>query len=190
MSTSKARPVLTTERLILRPFTAADAPWVERHAGDREVASTTLRIPHPYPPGEAERWIANHEENFARGLAVDFALTVAESGELVGSMGLRLDHEHAHAEIGYWMAVPYWGLGYGSEAARAVVAYGFDELGLHRIFASHMARNPASGRVLQNAGMRHEGCLRQHVRKWGRFEDSEQYGILRSEYEAAARESR
>lgn len=190
MSTASTRPTLTTERLILRPFTVDDASWVERYAGDREVASTTLRIPHPYPPGAAELWIATHEESFARGQTVDFAITLAGTGEAIGSIGLRIDAEHSHAEVGYWMAVPFWGQGYGSEAARALVRYGFEVLGLHRIFACHMARNPGSGRVLQNAGMRHEGCLRQHVQKWGQFEDSEYYGILRSEYEAAAPESR
>jgi ribosomal-protein-alanine N-acetyltransferase len=60
--------------------------------------------------------------------------------------------------------------------------YAFRDLGLNRVHASHLSRNPASGRVMQKLGMSHEGRLRQHVKKWGIFEDIEKYGILRSEY--------
>jgi RimJ/RimL family protein N-acetyltransferase len=80
------------------------------------------------------------------------------------------------------MGVPFWNHGYCSEAARALVTYGFEQMGLHRIYAFHFARNPASGRVMQKAGMTCEGTLRQHVKKWERYEDLVAYGILRSEY--------
>ena len=83
--------------------------------------------------------------------------------------------------MGYWMGVPYWNHGYCSEAARALVAHGFQQMGLHRIYAFHFVRNPASGRVMQKAGMTYEGTLRQHVKKWERYEDLTAYGILRSE---------
>jgi RimJ/RimL family protein N-acetyltransferase len=77
--------------------------------------------------------------------------------------------------------VPYWGRGYATEAALAVIAFGFEELGLNRIYAQHMASNPASGRVMQKAGMRHEGTLRQHVTKFGIVDDIAIYGILASD---------
>ena len=77
--------------------------------------------------------------------------------------------------------MPYWGRGYATEAARAVVAYAFDELGLNRVFAFHFTNNPASGRVLQKIGMRHEGTRRAHTRKDGAFLDSESYAILRGD---------
>jgi RimJ/RimL family protein N-acetyltransferase len=100
----------------------------------------------------------------------------------MGAIGLRITPQHTHAELGSWLGTPYWNAGYGTEAAHAVVVYGFERLGLHRLHASHMTRNPASGRVLQKIGMRAEGCLRQHVKKWEVFEDLALYGILRSEY--------
>jgi RimJ/RimL family protein N-acetyltransferase len=65
------------------------------------------------------------------------------------------------------------------------VTYGFETLALHRIHAYHMTRNPASGRVMQKIGMRYEGCLRQHICKWGVFEDAAVYGILKSEFDAS-----
>lgn len=169
--------VLETERLILRPFTLADAPDVQRLAGDRAVASTTLNIPHPYEDGMAEAWIRTHPEQFARDETVTFAIT-RRDGTLIGAIGLTINARFRRAELGYWIGVPYWGQGYCTEAARAVRDYGFETLGLHRIHATHLTRNPASGRVMVKIGMQHEGHLREHVEKWGVFEDLEFYGIL------------
>jgi RimJ/RimL family protein N-acetyltransferase len=178
----KERPTLETTRLILRPFTLGDARDVQRLAGDREIASTTLNVPHPYEDGMAEQWIGTHQEKYERGELVNFAIVRRVDNALIGAIGLRINQQHTHAELGYWIGKPYWNTGYGTEAARAVVAYGFERCGLHRIHASHLTRNPASGRVLQKIGMRYEGCLRQHVNKWEVFEDLALYGILQSEY--------
>jgi RimJ/RimL family protein N-acetyltransferase len=177
-------PTLTTERLILRPFALSDASDVHRLAGDWAVADTTLNIPHPYEDGMAEDWISHHQDNFASGQQLTLAVTLRASGALVGAIGLRLTPRFARAEMGYWIGKPYWGHGYCTEAAQAVIACGFGELGLHKIFASHLVRNPASGRVMQKAGMTYEGTLREHVQKWGAFEDLKMYGILRREYSA------
>jgi [ribosomal protein S5]-alanine N-acetyltransferase len=178
----KERPTLETTRLILRPFTFADASEVQGLAGDRAIASTTLNVPHPYEDGMAEQWIGTHQEKYECGELVNFAIVRRADTALMGAIGLRINPQHAHAELGYWLGKPYWNMGYCTEAARAVVAYGFEILGLHRIHASHMTRNPASGRVMQKIGMRYEGCVRQHVNKWEVFEDLALYGILQSEY--------
>jgi RimJ/RimL family protein N-acetyltransferase len=179
----KTHPTLTTERLILREFGLSDAPAVQRLAGDREVASTTLNIPHPYLDGMAEAWINTNQGLFERGEGVTFAITRRADGQLLGAIGMMdTNSPHVRAEMGYWIGVPYWGQGFCTEAGRALLAYGFDELGLNRIFARHLSRNPASGRVMQKLGMQYEGCQRQHVLKWGVFEDMKTYGILRSEY--------
>jgi ribosomal-protein-alanine N-acetyltransferase len=85
--------------------------------------------------------------------------------------------------MGYWLGVPYWGQGYATEAGGEVLRYGFEDLKLHRIFASHFEHNPTSGKVLCKLGMHHEGCQRKHILKWNRFVDSELYGILREEWE-------
>jgi len=178
------QPTLHTPRLLLRPFTLADAADVQRLAGAREIASTTAVIPHPYEDGMAEEWISTHAPALAEGRSITYAITLAETGELCGAIGLSLTPEHQRAELGYWVGVPYWGRGYCTEAALAVRDLGFSELGLHRVEAVHLARNPASGRVMQKIGMRHEGTLREHVLKWGVFETIECYAILRSEWPA------
>jgi [ribosomal protein S5]-alanine N-acetyltransferase len=174
-------PRLKTERLLLRPFTLADAKDVQRLAGDRDIASTTASIPHPYDDGVAEQWIAMHQQRFEEGTWLNLAITCDPEGALVGALGLRFEPEHDRAELGYWIGKPYWGRGYATEAARALVQYGFDTLGLHRIYARHLTRNPASGRVLQKIGMTHEGHRRQHEKKWGICEDEELYGMLKND---------
>ena len=176
------RPTLHTERLVLRPFTPADAADVQRLAGDRAIASTTGNIPHPYEDGMAEEWIGTHQESFESGRAATFAIERAQDDTLVGAISLAIRQQHRHAELGYWVGKPYWGNGYCTEAAQAVIDYGFQVLDLHRIYARHVARNPASGRVMVKAGMQYEGCMRQHMLKWDVYEDLKIYGILRSEY--------
>ena len=178
----KQRPTLETSRLLLRPFTLADAPDVQRLAGDREIAATTLSIPHPYEAGMAEAWIGTHQEKFEQGILANFAIVLRAEATLVGAVGLQINPQDARAELGYWVGRPFWNRGYCSEAAQAVMAYGFDELGLHRIHACYFAHNPASGRVMERVGMRYEGRLRQHARKWGEFVDVVVHGILRSEF--------
>lgn len=176
------RPTVETARLILRPFTLADAPAVQRLASNREIAATTISIPHPYPEGQAERWISTHQERFEQGEGIIFAIVRRADEVLVGAVGLHPTPAHLHAEMGYWIGREYWSQGYTSEAAAAVLGYGFATLGLHRIFAEHMTHNPASGRIMQKIGMTYEGTLRQHMQKWGVFVDVAVYGILRDEW--------
>jgi RimJ/RimL family protein N-acetyltransferase len=179
-------PVLETERLILRPFTLADAPAVQRLVGDRDIASTTLSIPHPYENGMAEEWIGTQEQKFELGESVGFAIVHGKESNLIGAIDLwAINRQHEKAEIGYWIGRPYWNQGYCTEAARAVLRYGFEILGLNRIYATHFTRNPASGRVMQKIGMKHEGHLRQYAKKWDNYEDFELYAILNSEYNAS-----
>jgi RimJ/RimL family protein N-acetyltransferase len=177
------RPTLHTKRLTLRPFEPSDAPAVQQLCGAYEIALNTLLIPHPYPEGAAEEWISKHQSAFDEDKIVNFAI---DDGELAGAMGLVLKGDGV-AEIGYWIGVPFWGRGYASEAAAEVVRYGFEERGLLRIFAMHYSRNPASGRVLQKVGMRYEGTLRQHRKKWDEYVDLVCYGLLRDEWLSAAR---
>lgn len=174
-------PTLRTDRLVLRPFAPADAPRIQTLAGDREVASSTLTIPHPYPDGVAEAWIAGHVAAWEARERLTLAITTATDG-LIGGISLHLTYTDRRAELGYWIGRPCWNRGYATEAAAAMVGFGFDALGLHRIIARHFPRNPASGRVLTKIGMTWEGTLRQHAVRWGKFEDLECYGLLEPEW--------
>jgi ribosomal-protein-alanine N-acetyltransferase len=175
------RPTLETDRLILRPHSLWDADEMQKLIDDKEIAATTLNIPHPYTLEDAIEWLGQREEKFESTGAPQFAIT-HKDGYFIGGIGLNLSKEHENAELGYWIGKRFWSKGYCTEAAGAVVKYGFEVMGLNRIHAQHFTRNPASGRVMQKIGMKHEGCLRQEVKKWDKFEDIEVYGILKSEY--------
>lgn len=173
------KPTLETARLILRPYSEADIPDLLPLVGAPEIAATTLRITHPYTEQDARDFHQRAQEPDKIWLAT----TLRSDGRQIGGIGLRVEERHQHAELGYWIGVSYWGNGYATEAARAMVRYGFEELHLHRIFASHFGLNLASGRVLRKIGMQREGCQRQHLLKCNQFVDSELYGLLREEWE-------
>lgn len=164
----------------------ADAARVQQLAGAREIAEMTGHIPYPYPDGAAEEWISTHEMKWAHGETATFAIVSSETQELMGAIGLTMEPENRCAEVGYWLGKPYWNRGYMTEAARAVIRFAFENLNLNRVYASHFARNPASGRVMQKCGMQYEGTLRQHFVRWDRAEDLVFYGILKNEWLALA----
>jgi [ribosomal protein S5]-alanine N-acetyltransferase len=176
---------LQTDRLTLRLHAPSDIPALMPLIGAREVAATTLRIPHPYTEADAEDFIAGTQEELLNGSGLRLGIVVRESDTLCGGVGLRIEADHHRGELGYWIGVPYWGKGYATEAARAMVEYGFETLQLHRIFASHVADNLASVRVLRKIGMRHEGRQRGHILKWGEFVDIEMYGMVASDVDGA-----
>lgn len=172
------RPSLRTARFALRPFDASDAPAVQELVGEYDIALNTLMIPHPYPEGAAAEWIAKHQSDFDENRIVHFAI---DDGAVAGAMALVMKDDGI-AEIGYWIGKPFWGRGYATEAVQAVLRYGFEERELQRIFAMVFHRNPASCRVLQKCGMRHEGTLRRHQKKWDEYVDLVCYGMLREEW--------
>jgi ribosomal-protein-alanine N-acetyltransferase len=177
------QPILETERLLLRPLTPDDAATVARLAGSREIAHTTISIPHPYSEDQAREWIGAHTGQSATGKEIVFGVVTREDVQLIGAVGLReIDTEHSQAELGFWIAVQAWGKGYATEATRQVIRYAFEELKPNRVYAHHMVRNPASGKVLEKLGMKREGLLRQRVRKWGVFEDVVLMAILHDDW--------
>jgi len=176
------RPTLQTDRLILRPFVLEDSKEVQRLAGDSRIAATTLTIPHPYKDGMAGEWISTHEIDFKENRQITFAITDKTDNSLVGSISIRLVSKHNNAEMGYWVGVPFWGKGYCTEAAAAVVKYAFETLELNKVYAHFMTSNPSSGRVMEKIGMASEGLLRQHVDNGGKYEDLKIFGICKSDY--------
>jgi len=148
-------PTIKTERLILRAFDAADAPAVQKLAGAFEIADTTLNIPHPYEDGMAEEWIATHQQAFQKSTEITFAITLKESGELIGAIGI-MNIGNGCGELGYWIGLPWWNRGYCTEAGREVIRFALGELQLNELHAYHLSRNPASGCILQKLGFTHE----------------------------------
>lgn len=174
---------LATPRLKLRPLTQGDAPQVALYANDMRVAHTT-RLPHPYTLADGQNWIAKHHGWHQEGSQFVWGIFEGDGPEaLRGVMGLVVDRPHRNAELGYWFGVPHWGKGFATEAARAVVKWGFEDLDILRIHATHLAINPASGRVLEKCGFRREGLQRQHLIRFGVVHDLVLYGLLEEEWD-------
>jgi ribosomal-protein-alanine N-acetyltransferase len=141
---------IKTDRLTLRPYALTDAPRVRELIGAWAVARMLARIPFPYPNGLAEGWIATHDQERARGGNFPFAITL--HNRLIGGIGLHESPARGQITLGYWIGVSYWGFGYATEAARAILEFGFGWLGLAGIGSQHYVENEASGRVLAKLG--------------------------------------
>ena len=144
---------IKTARLLLRPFEEADARRIAYLAGAYDVAKMCGRVPHPYTMASAYDFIDMTRAGRDSGAEHAFAVTVPIDG-LVGSCGvMRVGGEKsATYEIGYWFGMPYWGLGYASESARALMDWARGELGAKAFGAGHFVDNPASGNVLRKLG--------------------------------------
>ena len=178
-------PRLATERLVLRPLSLTDAAAIQQYASDRQIADTTISIPHPYRDGEAEKYISKQMSEQKQGHSVTFAITLKLESDLIGIVELRdIEKEHSVAELSYWLAAIAWGKGYMSETLQPLLRFGFETLSLNKIYAYHMVRNPASGKVLQKNGFISEGLLRQRIKKWEKFEDVKLLSILRQEWQS------
>lgn len=172
---------MITNRLTLRQLEFNDAEAIERLAGDKDVADTTLNMPHPYPTGSAVTFINGRREAATRGDGYSFAVTLTEDRTFLGIVGLHVNKIHNMAELAYWIGKPYWRRGYCTEATTRVVRFAFDQLNLNRVYAAAMTRNPASYKVMEKIGMKYEGILRNHIRKGTTYEDLRYYGLLRTD---------
>jgi|TARA_B100000809_G_C14902444_1_gene446755 RimJ/RimL family protein N-acetyltransferase len=160
----------------------SDAPDIQRLAGDRDVASTTRDIEHPYEDGMAEKWIKSCHDKTNSGESINFAITLATDGSFLGVIGIHPEETGKQAELGYWVGKPYWNQGYATEAVKAVVHHCFTNLEHDRVYAAHFTRNPSSGRVMQKAGMLYEGSQLGPTVKWGVVENLELYGMTRAQF--------
>jgi [ribosomal protein S5]-alanine N-acetyltransferase len=144
---------LHSARLSYRPLQHADARRIAVLAGEWDIARMTSRIPHPYTLIDADLWIASiGNDEFVRGLE--------HEGRLIGAVGY-IEGEDGHAEIGYWIGKPWWGHGFATEAAQALVQHCFGPAGFRRLTCGHFIDNPASGRVIAKLGFRRSGTGRQ-----------------------------
>lgn len=169
---------ISTERLVLRFFEQSDAEEVARLCNNYNIYINTLYLPYPYTINDAEKWIERHRKNFNAGRAYEFAITDKFSGNLYGAIALSYNQAFNNGEIAYWIGEEYWGNGYATEAAKAVVKFAFEVKGYHKVYARFFNTNPASGKVLQKIGMKEEGRFIDHVIKEGQYLDMIHYGII------------
>ena len=174
---------IATERLILRRFTMDDAGDMYRNwASDPEVTRYLTWPTHQSQEVSAavlSGWIGQYED----GGFFNWAIESKENGQAIGNIAVvsRTESREA-ADIGYCLGRAYWGRGLMPEALRAVTAYLFREAGLNRVAAYHDSRNPKSGRVMEKAGMKKEGVLRQADKNNQGLCDRVYYSALKSEW--------
>ena len=177
-------PTLETERLILNRPTENDLGDLILHLNSDNVFSeNTLNIPFPYQNENAEFWI--HElvnKGFEEKKNFTFAIREKENPKLIGAIGIHLDKLHLKAEIGYWIGKEFWNKGFVTEAVREIIRFGFQDLGLNKIYATHFPHNPASGKIMQNCGMKLEATLKQEYFKNGKPLDVLKYSVLKQDF--------
>jgi RimJ/RimL family protein N-acetyltransferase len=151
-------PVLETERLVLRAPRLEDAKAVVTLASDRRVAENTARIPHPYRQADADEWITG----VAAGACKETFLITLD-GAPIGACGLDM-RDAPTPELGYWLGAQYWGQGFATEAARALIDYAFEHLEHKALQAGARVSNPASRRVLEKCGFQWTGVGLYRIR--------------------------
>lgn len=171
--------ILTTDRLVLREFVEDDWRAVLAYQNDSRYLrfnTWTKRTPE-----DAQAFVGRFvtQQGQDPRLKFQLAITLPLTGQLIGNAGIRIKTAGGHeADIGYELDPQHWGQGYASEAAHALVQFGFEQLRLRRISAHCLAENVASARVLEKLGMRLEGRLRDSERFKGRYWDTLHYAVL------------
>lgn len=173
--------LIIDEEHCLSPFTSADKPALLEYLNDHQIYDCTLRIPFPYTDYDADRWFElSNKTTRLLGRPVHWAVRRGD-GKLIGSAGLDgLDvHEPHRAEIGYWLARPFWGRGIMTAGVARLCRHAFDDWRIDKVSAQVFEGNEASVRVLEKNGFELEGRLRSHYKKAGRLIDVRLYGLLR-----------
>ena len=179
---------LETERLILREYRESDTADVHEYAKDPEVVRHMPWGPNTEVDSrEFHKRIAAEQAADPR-VSWELAIELKAEGRVIGGCGVRIQNaENREADMGYVLNRAYWGQGIITEAARAMLAFGFNQLGMHRIWATCHPDNIGSIRVLEKIGMRREGYLRENIWIRDRWRDSLLYAILDDEWRAASR---
>ncbi|MDB5397105.1 MAG: N-acetyltransferase [Rhodospirillales bacterium] len=173
---------IDTDRLVLRCPAAADASQISSLLGNWNVAHWVVRVPFPFRPEHAAAWIARSAEERAVGAGWPFLITLRDGHALMGSMDLSLEGDRSSGALGYWLGEDYWGQGYATEAAVAMIGFAFDILKLKEVTANALPDNLRSIRVLEKAGLRHVGRQVEDTVERGRV-DTELFALKRSTWQ-------
>jgi RimJ/RimL family protein N-acetyltransferase len=173
--------IVVNEQISLTEIRSCDIASLVEHLADKDIYDRTLRIPYPYTEAEAEKWLAIVADSTRlHGQPTSWAIRESNDRLIgcIGYDGLSIGTSH-RAEIGYWLAKPFWGRGIMTAVVQRACSFGFSEFRLRRIIAHTFAINAASGRVLQKCGFELEGYLRNHFMKDGQLLDARIYGLLK-----------
>ena len=173
--------IIVNDEVFLSEFRSSDKDYLLAHLNDREIYDLTLRIPFPYSEKDADEWLALVAKiTQQQGRPVHFAIRNADDALIggCGCDGFQVGKSH-RAEIGYWLAKPFWGRGIMTVVVQRLCQHAFEEFGLVKITAHVFSHNPASARVLEKCGFQEEGYLRKHYVKDDKFIDAKLFALLR-----------
>jgi RimJ/RimL family protein N-acetyltransferase len=173
---------LLTERLLLRPLVATDAPALTELAADPLISAMIPGIPYPYTLDDAKIYVDLMALEAQAGINYAYAVIRRTDAILMGTAEIGVERHHQRGALGYWIGAPYRQQGYTREAVNCLIRLGFTELHLHRIYAYCLAENIASAQVLEHCGLKREGILHDHVFHGGQFHDEVYYALLRADY--------
>lgn len=176
--------IFETERLIIRPYVLGDAESIYKVVALKEIAATTISIPHPYPRETVDLWINFLDDSRKKGNSYEFGLFNKENpNEYIGNCGfVNISKVHNNGELGYFINPKYWNKGYSTEACSKIVEFGFKTLNLERIYGKCMVKNIASKRVMEKCGLRVEGVSKHEIFKWGKYEDIFNLALIQSDW--------
>lgn len=147
-------PLINTPRLKLRKLKVEDFPSLIKYANNKKIADEITNVPYPYQEMDAVHRISYVTQGFNKKSHFCFAIEWKESSELIGEISLHIAQKNKKAELGYWVGKPFWGKGIATEAAKAIIGFGFEKLGLELIFATCHIENLPSQKVVTHNGMK------------------------------------
>lgn len=176
-------PRLEGDRIILRPLVENDATILYENVKEYELARWMINLPHPYPENGALEFIKKTRELMEKGESYELAIESKIISEVIGVMSLlKVDKKHRNAELGFWVAKEHRNKGIATEAASAILVFGFNYLNLERVYAKCFTDNKPSQRVIEKLGMKYEGTFRHEVLKVDKFIDTKYYSILKNDW--------
>jgi RimJ/RimL family protein N-acetyltransferase len=172
------QPVLKGKGFILRPYRKGDEVSLQKNINHRYIYRYTMNIPYPYSMKDANEWIQKCLKNQKNKKLGRFIFAIDINSEVVGAVGFQKPDTHK-SEIGYWLNKKYWNRGIMTQALKLVTKFGFEKIGLRRIFATTFVQNKASRRVLEKSGYKLEGIMRKYHKKDNKFIDAAMYAKVR-----------
>ncbi|MDE6575844.1 MAG: GNAT family N-acetyltransferase [Opitutales bacterium] len=175
-------PPLGTDRLVLRGINSGDYDDFFATWNDRDAVYMLIYIPWPTSKEQAIHYLHSLSYQASRQEGLYWAITEPDAGRLMGVIGLTLESSFDRAELHYWLAKPYWGKGYATEAAKRVIDYVFRDLNIHRLEVNCFSDNARSKRVIEKCGFQHEYLRKECLKKEGQYKDIDYYYLLQQDY--------
>jgi len=173
---------LNSSRLHLRKMQISDFPDLVKYAGNKKISDQIINIPYPYTDEDAIERMHIVNQGLKTRQRYIFAITLQGQDNLIGEIGLHIERANNAAQIGYWVAEPWWGQGIATEALALILRFGFQELKLHKIYATHYPENPSSAKVMIKNNMIKEAELKDHYLIDGVYRSIVQYRLTDEEW--------